>query len=191
MHRLIAAYAAELRTRPLPAAQTAAALLEPLADQRAEGESSSYAPPHLEVTLGAQDTHPLTALFAEIAHQVPWVKDSGFPMPPVIRGRYCYCDIVGPQGPIRADDICFGAYLQFPDAWYPFHWHAAEELYFPISGTALWSRDGVSDRPEPPGTLIRHASMERHATRTVAQPLLALWAWIGDLDAATYGIDAA
>jgi hypothetical protein len=41
MHRLVAAYAEELRTRPLPAAQTAAALLEPLADQRAEGESST------------------------------------------------------------------------------------------------------------------------------------------------------
>jgi hypothetical protein len=191
VHRLIAAYAAELRSRPHPSAQAAAALLEALADQRAEGAGGGYVPPHLEVTLAAREAHPLTALFAEIAHQVPWVKDSGFPMPPAIRGRYCYCDIVGPEAPVRADDICFGAYLQFPDSWYPFHWHAAEELYFPLSGTAQWSRDGVRDQPEPPGTLIRHASLERHATRTGPEPMLAFWIWLGDLDGSTYGIDAA
>jgi hypothetical protein len=40
-----------------------------------------------------------------------------------------------------------------------------------------------------PGTLIRHASNERHAARTGAQPLLALWVWLGDLNFDSYGIE--
>ena len=190
MHRLIAAYAAELRSRPHPSAQTAAALLETLADQRAAG-APGYVPPHLDTALAAPGSHPLTAHLADVARRLPWVRMSGFPMPPAIRDRYCYCDIIGPEAPIRSDDICFGAYLQFPDTWYPFHWHAAEELYFPLSGTARWSRDGISEQPEPPGTLIRHASLERHATRTGPAPMLALWLWLGDLDGSSYGIDPA
>ena len=100
-----------------------------------------------------------------------------------------------PPAPLRpgcrfpSAEVAFGAYLQFPDTWYPRHWHAAEELYFILSGTALWTRDGVSAEPAPPGTLIRHASFERHATRTLAEPLLAFWVWLGDLDFESYGIE--
>jgi hypothetical protein len=110
-------------------------------------------------------------------------------MPASFAGRYSYCDIVGPEASIHAPDIGFGAYLQFPDTWYPLHWHAAEELYLPLSGTAKWTRDGVADRPARAGTLIRHASYERHATRTLSEPLLALWVWLGDLDFNSYGIE--
>ena len=122
---------------------------------------------------------------------MPWVEVSTHDMPAGFKGRYSFCELVRPEAPVRAPDVCFGAYLQFPDTWYPLHWHAAEELYFPLSGTALWTRDGVRDRAEPPGTLIRHGPHERHATRTGAEPLLALWAWTGDLDFASYGIEDA
>ncbi len=189
MHRLIAAFADELRRHSLPAALTAAGRLDALSGLRAEGAPGGGAPPHLDTALVAPGAHPLAALLATVARRVPWLEVSGRDMPAGFRGRYSYCDIVGPEAPIRAPDVCFGAYLQFPDTWYPFHWHAAEELYLPVSGTARWSRDGISDRPEPPGTLIRHGSRERHATRTGAEPLLALWVWIGDLDFASYGID--
>lgn len=191
MHRLIAGFAAALRTHSLPAARTAAGRLEALAGQRAAGEAGGFVPRHLDTALAAAGAHPLAALFAEIAHRVPWVEVSGRDMPAGFRGRYSYCDIAGPEGAIHAPDICFGAYLQFPDTWYPPHWHAAEELYLPLSGTALWTRDGVRDAAAPPGALIRHAPFERHATRTGAEPLLALWAWIGDLDFGTYEIEEA
>jgi len=190
MHRLIAAFADELRRHPLPSALTAAGLLDALSGLRAEGTPAGFMPPHLDDALVAPGAHPLAALLATIARRVPWVEVSGRAMPESFRGRYSYCDIVGPEAPLPAQDVCFGAYLQFPDTWYPFHWHAAEELYFPVSGTALWSRDAIRDQPEPPGTLIRHASNERHATRTGAEPLLALWVWIGDLDFASYAIAA-
>lgn len=191
MHRLTTAFAGELRRQAHPTAALAAGLLEALADERAEGVPAPYIPDHLDAALASAGAHPLAAVLAEIVHRVPWVEVSGHDMPAGFRGRYSYCDIVGPDAPIRSDAICMGAYLQFPDTWYPLHWHAAEELYFPLSGTALWTRDGVRDRAGPPGELIRHASFERHATRTLAEPMVALWTWTGDLDFSSYGIEPA
>ena len=131
----------------------------------------------------------MTDAFAPYVPSAPWTYGTGKEMPACFVGRYGYCEIVGPGCPIPSEVIAFGAYLQFPDTWYPRHSHAAEELYFVLSGTALWSRDGVDDVAAPPGTLIRHASFERHATRTGPEPLLAFWIWMGDLDFASYEID--
>ena len=86
------------------------------------------------------------------------------------------------DGAIAADDFRFGVYFQNPGTWYPLHHHAAEELYLILSGTAEWTRDGIDGQPEPPGTLIHHAPHERHATRTLGEPLLALWVWLGDIE---------
>ena len=190
MHQLITAFAAELRTHALPAAKTAATLLGNLTRTEGAGQTGGFTPRYLDEALAAAQTHPLTAQFAAIAPRVSWVEVGKRPMPASFAGRYSYCEIVG-QDPtsIQAPDIRFGAYLQFPDTWYPLHWHAAEELYFPLSGAAEWTRDEVADHPALPGTLIRHASNERHATRTRSEPLLALWVWIGDLDFNSYRIE--
>jgi hypothetical protein len=190
LDQLIDAFAAELCAHDLPAAQTAAALLGRLTVTPGAGRTGGFTPRYLDVAMAAAHTHPLTAHFAAIAPRVSWVEVSKRPMPASFAGRYSYCEIVG-QDPtsIPAVDIRIGAYLQFPDTCYPLHWHAAEELYLPLSGTAEWTRDGVDSEPAPPGTLIRHASNERHATRTLSEPLLALWAWIGDLDFYSYGIE--
>ena len=190
MHNLITAFAAELRTHDLPAAHTAATLLGRLTDTQGAGQTGGFVPRYLDEALAAPNTHPLATHFAAIAPRVSWVEVSKRLMPASFAGRYSYCEIVGHDPTsIQASDIRFGAYLQFPNTWYPLHWHAAEELYLSLSGTAEWTRDGVADHPAPPGTLIRHASNERHATRTGPEPLLALWVWIGDLDFHSYGID--
>lgn len=189
MRALIAAFAAELRRHPLPAAWTAALLLDCLPDPGASRTVPT--PPHLADTLAAPGAHPLVARLGAVAAHVPWVQVTGRAMPASIAGRHAYCDLAGPGALIEAPDIGFGAYLQFPGTFYPRHWHAAEELYFILSGTAHWTRDEASDAPAPPGTLIRHAPFERHATRTGAEPLLALWVWLGDLDFASYGIEGA
>jgi len=189
MKRLASAFAAELSRSSCSSAHRAAQFLDSLDHALPVGLETGPTPKHLADALAASQTHPLAARLAEVAAEIPWVQVSGHTMPPSIAGRYAYCDIVGPDALVRSDDICFGAYLQYPDTWYPMHWHAAEELYFPISGTALWSRDGVAGEPVPPGQLIRHASYERHAMRTGTAPMLALWVWLGNLDFSTYGID--
>jgi len=107
----------------------------------------------------------------------------------ICRWYYSVAKIIGPDGMIPAADFRFGAFLQYPDTWYPLHHHAAEELYLILSGAAEWTRDGIDGQPEPPGALFRHASHERHATRTLGEPLLALWVWLGDIDPGSYRVE--
>lgn len=157
--------------------------------------AADYAPPdggtppaHLGATLAARGAHPaLRHLGAEAAH-FPWTPGS-FVMPQGFTGRYAYCTLLGGRSAYPSADFSLGLYLQQPDSWYPMHSHAAEEVYFVLSGTARWSRDGVEAQSEPPGRIFRHAPHERHATRTGAEPLLALWAWLGDQEEASYQID--
>ncbi len=104
--------------------------------------------------------------------------------------RRCFVEIAGPDGMGQRDDIRFGLYLQSAGTFYAPHNHEAVEHYLPVSGTALWQRgDGAFER-RAPGTLITHATYERHAMRTDAEPLLALWIWTGNIDFATYAVDA-
>ena len=191
MQDFMAAAAAALRARDLPAARHAGDLLAAAA-QRADAcpEQPGFTPPYLERALEAPGADPLTRLLAPLAPALPWADTSAnMTMPEGFRGRYTVTKIIGPDGMIPAADFRFGTYLQYPDTWYPLHHHAAEELYLILSGTAEWTRDGVDGQPEPPGTLIRHAPHERHATRTLGEPLLALWVWLGDIDIGSYRVE--
>ncbi len=190
MQAFLLAVAAALHARDLPAARHAGDLLAAAA-QRADAfpEQPGFTPPFLERALEAPGADPLTRLLAPLAPALPWADTSANKtMPKGFRGRYSAAQIIAPDGLIPAVDFRFGTYLQHPDTWYPIHRHAAEELYFILSGTAEWTRDGVDGQPEPPGTLIRHAPHERHATRTLGEPLLALWVWLGDIDLASYRV---
>jgi mannose-6-phosphate isomerase-like protein (cupin superfamily) len=182
--------AAELATHDLDTAHAIADRLTAITDREATYSPGTGAQlKHLADTLTAANTHQLAAYLAPLAHNLSWSQGSEFRMPSGFQGRFAYCEIAGPDGMIPADGFRFGAYLQFPDTWYPIHSHAAEELYFILSGTAECTRDGIGDQPVPPGTLIRHTSHEGHATRTQAEPLLALWAWHGDIDLASYQVE--
>ncbi|MHA1527532.1 MAG: dimethylsulfonioproprionate lyase family protein, partial [Alphaproteobacteria bacterium] len=153
-------------------------------------EQPGRLPPHLSQALAAPGADPLTHLLAPLAPTLTWPDTStDMIMPEGFRGRYSFTEIIAPDGMVPAVDFRFGAYLLHPHTWYPPHHHAAEELYFILSGTARWTRDGVDGQPEPPGTLIHHASHERHATRTLHEPLLALWIWLGDIDSGSYRIE--
>ena len=81
-----------------------------------------------------------------------------------------------------------GSTCRRPRPAYPPHCHHAEEFYLILSGTALWGLDLGSEAPIAPGGWSHHAPDQWHATRTTAEPLLALWGWLGDLDFASYRI---
>lgn len=193
MKTLLQAVAADLAARDMDAASDVADRLTAVAGRQpgARTRGTTHHRPHLATALAAPGNDPLTALLAPLANDLPWSDGANFPMPACFAGRFAYCEIAGPDGMIAAEGFRFGAYIQFPDTWYPLHSHVAEELYFILSGTAEWTRDGIAARPEPPGTLIRHASWEGHATLTGAEPLLALWAWRGDVAIGNYQVDDA
>ncbi|MEM9043885.1 MAG: dimethylsulfonioproprionate lyase family protein [Pseudomonadota bacterium] len=146
--------------------------------------------PHLAETLSQPDRIPLTDHLAPLIDYLNWEDHQDWtdiPLP--FRREFAYCELVGPDGAIPAETFRMGLYVQFPNSFYPLHNHAAEELYLPLSGTAHWWRDGVEDQPSPPGTLIRHAPYERHASRTTDEPLLAIWTWTGMIGPGTYLCD--
>ena len=140
--------------------------------------------------LASPGAHPLVRdHLLDLAEGLPWT-DRNFAMPGSFAGRYAYVEIVGPTGVLAHDGFRFGLYLQTLNSFYPSHSHAAEELYFVLSGIAQWQR---GDRPfaaQDVGNAIHHRPWESHAMRTAAEPLLAIWAWVGDLRTETYKIDA-
>jgi mannose-6-phosphate isomerase-like protein (cupin superfamily) len=93
--------------------------------------------------------------------------------------RYGWSELVGLRGPIASDRIACGVLLLGPEIEYPPHSHAAEEIYLPLSGTALWLRGEEGWRQRRPGELIHHPSGIPHGMRTGAEPLLALYLWRG------------
>ncbi len=145
---------------------------------------------HLAPALRAMASGRLADRIGRSAPGLPWTQGET-EMPAGFAGRSAYVDILGPEGLMRVPGLRFGLYLQAPDSRYPPHSHAAEEFYYVLSGTARWQKADRAFQAMPPGSVIRHASYERHAMRTGAAPLLAMWVWTGNLDPSTYRIDRA
>lgn len=129
---------------------------------------------------------PSVAMRPELAG-LPWT-DGGFSLPPAIKSRNAYAELIGPEGPVVSDKCRFGFYLQAPDCLYPPHSHAAEELYLLLDGSAEWQLDDCRPFTPPSPGLVHHQPWQKHAMRTGASPLLALWVWLGDIRYGTYTI---
>ncbi|MFT5194572.1 MAG: hypothetical protein ACI9EW_002127 [Cellvibrionaceae bacterium] len=96
------------------------------------------------------------------------------------RNGYGYNQYVGDSGMVKSSEIAIGIMLISPDCVYPAHDHLAEEIYIPISGRAEWWTAENDWQIREPGTPIFHRSWLPHATRTLKEPLLALYGWLGD-----------
>lgn len=119
---------------------------------------------------------------------LPWQEVPPDQIPAHFVGHHAFSRIAGPGGLLPAEDFKFGLYLQAPETSYPPHCHHAEEFYLILSGTAQWGLDLGPEAPIAPGGWSHHAPDQWHATRTTAEPLLALWGWLGDLDFASYRV---
>lgn len=188
INRFVAAAADAYRATGNPQAMEVARLLEEHAANTFSVEASH--PPasvHLDAILGAPDLHSVAKPLGPALKALDWTEGT-LPVPASFKGRYAYVTLIG-EGTSRPDDrFYFGLYLQAPETYYPSHWHRAEELYYVLSGTALWQQGTTKLTPKPPGTLVHHAPDEPHIMQTGAAPLLAMWAWIGDLDPDSYTI---
>lgn len=127
-----------------------------------------------------QATAALTALVIRAAPALDWRQtyaetDFGARF----LARYGWTELLGLRGVVVSTRIACGILMLGPDTHYPSHCHAAEEIYLPLSGTALWRRDGDAWAERPPGQPIHHPPWLSHAMRTQAEPLLALYLWRG------------
>jgi mannose-6-phosphate isomerase-like protein (cupin superfamily) len=95
--------------------------------------------------------------------------------------QIAFAELIGPDGPMSAPHSRVGFTLIAPNTSYPMHAHPAVELYWVMSGHALWETP-TTKHIVPPGEFVLHRSNEAHAMRTFDGPLLALWGWSGDVD---------
>ena len=91
--------------------------------------------------------------------------------------HYGYMELVGTRGHYQSNDLAIGFVLFGPNVTYPNHWHLAEELYFPLTGGGMWSRDNQAAIERQSGEFIFHPSNMAHAMSTQDKPLLALYVW--------------
>ena len=181
---LDAAHALDQTRHPL--AQNVASLIATVKvedDWQASQEVPSLT--SLPLALAAPDCHRAARTLGGIADKLAWIEKSRA-RPSSYVGDHCSVGIIGPQGMITDERFKFGIYLQTPETFYPAHRHEAEELYFLLSGTALWQKDAADFEPVASGSLIHHAPYQPHAMRTQDLPLLALWSWTGNLSSDTY-----
>lgn len=90
--------------------------------------------------------------------------------------------LVGPGAPRPAEALALGLFVQGPHTVYPPHAHPAEEVYAVLTGEpAFQSGAGAPFTPRPAGSIVRHPGDVAHAIETGESPLLAVYAWRGDI----------
>jgi mannose-6-phosphate isomerase-like protein (cupin superfamily) len=139
----------------------------------------------LDSAIASSNTHETAATcraLLNVRSQLPWTYHY-----PARAGeenlatQIAFAELIGPDGPMSALHSRVGFTLIAPNTSYPMHAHPAIELYWVMSGHALWETE-ASKRIAPPGEFVLHRSNEAHAMRTFDEPLLALWGWSGDID---------
>jgi dimethlysulfoniopropionate lyase len=129
---------------------------------------------------GGKFVEPLTALTPELR----WVQNPNYvaaPPDPTFLRNYGYAVLAGPGGLVATDSLALGILLLGPKTHYPSHRHPAVEIYVVAAGEAEWRKGESPWRRKAPGSVIRHETMMVHATRTLDEPLLAVYVWQGDL----------
>ncbi|MDR0735967.1 MAG: AraC family ligand binding domain-containing protein [Zoogloeaceae bacterium] len=99
---------------------------------------------------------------------------------PGLETRMAWAELVGPIAPFKSQRVCLGLTAIGPHTLYPAHIHPAVETYLVLSGTARWAMNDLA-QTHPPGTLILHPSNVVHVMQTDTEPLLAAYAWTGDV----------
>ncbi|MEM9331707.1 MAG: dimethylsulfonioproprionate lyase family protein [Pseudomonadota bacterium] len=93
--------------------------------------------------------------------------------------NYVHMQLIGPEGHFKSQQIAGGLVMYGPHTHYPNHWHDAEEIYIPLTGNGLWSKDNEDYVLRDSGEFIFHESNMPHAMKCEESPMLALWMWRG------------
>jgi hypothetical protein len=122
--------------------------------------------------------------FHDCAQEADWQQNPNYTEATVGRSfveKYGYVEFLGPGRRYPCPHLRLGILVLGPNVDYADHAHPAEEVYHPIAGRALWWREDADWHTVPPGEAIHHAPWVRHAMRTEAEPLVALYCWGGEI----------
>lgn len=127
----------------------------------------------------------VAAAIAAVEDRLDWRQNASYSDAamgqPGYMASYAYAELVGPTGFWPGDDFLLGLLLLGPGLHYPDHCHPAPELYWLLTGPSDWKRGAGGFITRPAGEVIWHRPFVVHATRTGAEPLLAVWAWTRDV----------
>jgi hypothetical protein len=142
---------------------------------------------HLPEAVGAaiMVDSALAAAIAGLEDDLHWRQTTGYSDAamgqPGFMDNYAHAEILGSTGCFTGDDFRLGLLLLGPGLHYPDHYHPAPELYWLLTGPSDWKRGAGGFASRRAGEMIWHRPFVVHATRTHDQPLLALWAWSGEV----------
>ena len=131
---------------------------------------------------------PLLTLVLKQAEHLHWRRAVNGKLPPALSSSLAAVEFIGPTGIYRSDEGKIGFYLQAPNVYYPSHWHPAEELYYILHGTSGWAVDDKELVEKTRQSFVHHKSMQPHTMESWAEPVLAIWAWHGDISVDGYRI---
>lgn len=112
----------------------------------------------------------------EVSAQLEW--QYGYEkLPKALVKKYAFCEILGPRGPVMAENLIIGFVLFAPATTYPQHSHAEiEESYISVAGS--WSENNAA--VFSPGSLILNSPGTNHRITTgEIDPCLLAYAWTG------------
>jgi hypothetical protein len=122
----------------------------------------------------------VAAAIAEIEEFLHWRQNPNYSdrvMGAGYMDNYANAELIGRNGFFAGDDFLLGLLLLGPGIHYRDHHHAAPELYWLLTGPSEWRRGTGDFEMHDAGDVIWHEPHIVHATRTLATPLLAVWAW--------------
>lgn len=111
--------------------------------------------------------------------QIEWTRGTHYPEA-VLQSRR-YKPLIGGYRPntvgVPHEDVRMGALELEPRAAYPGHFHPAPEIYYVVSGKAMWTVGEETFLAEP-GTAVYHAPNTVHAmVNTGDEPVFTVYFW--------------
>lgn len=124
----------------------------------------------------SQATVSLVRAVERVRDQLHW--EYGYArVPPGLRDKFAFAELMGPKGPVVAESLVLGLVLFAPGTTYPTHSHQGiTESYFCLSGAISENHVGVY----APGSLILNPPEHPHRiTTSSSEPSLLAYAWLG------------
>lgn len=121
----------------------------------------------------------MTRTLERVSDRLTW--EYGYQkVPRGLEKKYAYCEVAGPQGPVRSDRLILGFVLFAPNTTYPQHSHREiEESYVSVAGA--WSENETA--VHAPGSLVLNMPGHEHRITTGRfDPVLLAYAWVGPDD---------
>ena len=138
----------------------------------------------LDAALELAQAHALGQLAAGlrgVSGQIHWSQNPVYDESTVGRALldgYAYAGLCGPDSPIRCEVPRAGFLLMASGVTYRDHRHEPREIYLVMTPGSQWRLDRGKWFDVAPGDLVYHDSLQYHATRSAAAPMLAFVAWL-------------